>query len=112
MKCFVPLRGPVYGPVRQIPRVGPSNTMGNGGRSAKYHGSQISFQIRKDRGTKVPPYRSPPLWKEEENGTSLEALSVLFLYLLNGRSFYYKDCYYGKEDLTPSRADLSTAYVS
>lgn len=93
-----PLKAPVDGPVRQIPRGGPSNTMGNSGRSAKYHGSQISFQIRKDRGTQVPPCRSLPFWKEEENGTSRDAPSVLFFHLSKNEVSTTKTVYYGKED--------------
>lgn len=77
-----PLKAPVDGPVRQIPRGGPSNTMEYSGRSDKYHGPQISFQIKGKIGEpRFPP--AVPSWKEEENGTSREASSVLrILFLL------------------------------
>ena len=95
-----PLKSPVYGPVRQIPRGGPLNTMGNSGRSAKYHGPQITFQLREKIGEpRFPPVGPFLAETKKRTGLRLSASSVFFLQFVERREVSTtKTFYYGKED--------------
>lgn len=79
--------------------------MGNGDWSGISHGPQISFQIEKI-GEPVPPI-APRYSGRKRTGLRLRLRPYSSLLLLKERNFYY-----GKEDLTLNREDLSTAYVA